>query len=190
MNDFLYKLYSDGGAVPPISTKVMKKLLLIFVIVIAIVNPSSKLENDYLKMTINQKIILDRSYQLGKEFNFGYTLSAIAWKESNAGEWLVNIQDPSFGVFHNHINSVMSRHPEIEDTPFNRNRVASMLIGDIEFSGAESIAELEFWEGIHGDANWMKIWASYNGGWIGNPSYAREIKARIIILKKYMEDNE
>jgi len=119
---------------------------------------------EFAKFSNKQKQVLKRAYEIGLPFNMGYTLAAIAWQESMAGKYLINLQDPSAGVFHNNLNSVMRRHHEIPDTPFQRNRIAQRLIEDIDFSGAEALAELEYWKNVHGEGKWFLIWQSYNGG--------------------------
>lgn len=169
--------------------KTMKKLILILLFLTTIF-AASNLETEYQKMSNKQKAVLKKSFNLGQPFDFGYTLAAIAWVESNAGKYMINIQDPSFGIYHNNINSVMGRHPDYKDTPFQRNKVAQMLIEDIDFSAAEALAELEYWKNIHGSKRWSKIWASYNGGFNYNgvkpTRYAKKIKKRISVLKKYI----
>ena len=116
-----------------------------------------------MMMSDQQKEILIQSYKLGEPFDMGFSLAAIAWQESSCGRYLINLQDPSAGVFHNNIISVLNRHG-MRDTQWNRNFLAMKLINDFEFSAAESLAELEFWQSIHGDNNWLDIWQSYNGG--------------------------
>lgn len=101
------------------------------------------------------------------------TLTAIAWKESRASSWPVNLNDPSCGPFHNKIVNVMQRE-KIEDKPFNRNLVCARLIHELDFAIKHAVLELEFWDKKH-KGNWRKIIASYNGGHKGNREYAQEV---------------
>lgn len=99
--------------------------------------------------------------------DFGYTLMAIAWQESHAGEIKINLGDPSCGAYHNLISSVMARHTnDITDNGFNRNRVCQMLINNQAFAASEALAELEYWwtkyEGQ--PKQWSKTIMSYNAG--------------------------
>lgn len=101
------------------------------------------------------------------------TLTAIAWKESRASSWPVNLNDPSCGPFHNKIVNVMQRE-KIEDTKFNRNLVCARLIHELAFAIKHAILEIEFWEKRHKGV-WRKVVASYNGGHKGNREYAQEV---------------
>jgi hypothetical protein len=101
------------------------------------------------------------------------TLTAIAWKESRASSWPVNLNDPSCGPFHNKIVNVMQRE-KIEDSKFNRNLVCARLIHELDFSIKHAILEIEFWEKRHKGV-WRKVVASYNGGHKGNREYAQEV---------------
>lgn len=49
-------------------------------------------------LNVNQKATLHIIHFLGKEHDLGYTLSAIALAESNAGEWRLNYISNDFGV--------------------------------------------------------------------------------------------
>ena len=109
-------------------------------------------------------------------------MMAIAWKESLGGLYTVNLQDPSCGIFHNNINTVLKRHPEIRDTGFNRNVLCSKLQEDIRFALEETKKELDFWKKYH-KSNWNKVWSSYNGGFRGNPEYSDDIKNKIKAFK-------
>jgi len=101
------------------------------------------------------------------------TLTAIAWKESRASSWPVNLNDPSCGPFHNKIVNVMQRE-KIEDTKFNRNLVCARLIHELDFAIKHAVLEIEFWEKRHKGV-WRKVVASYNGGHKGNRDYAQEV---------------
>lgn len=139
--------------------------LTLFVSLVAAQSTASSLEEEeFNAFTVEQMEVLCKAYELGKPFDLGHTMAAIAWQESMAGVYLVNMQDPSAGVFHNNLKSVLARHEELQDTNWQRNRIAQKLIDDIEFSGAEALAELEYWRSIHGKYAWFEVWRSYNGG--------------------------
>lgn len=126
---------------------------------------SSLEEKQFQRFNEKQLQVMKKAYELGEPFNMGYTLAAIAWQESSAGLYLINLSDPSAGVFHNNINSVMARHPDIANNAFQRNVMAQKLVQDMEFSASEALSELEFWKSEYGEGNWFLIWQSYNGGY-------------------------
>ena len=121
-------------------------------------------------------------------------MAAIAWKESSAGLRLVNLKDPSAGVFHNTIRSVMGRHPELKNTNENRSIILQRLVEDMDFSAAEALSELEFWKSEHGATAWTLIWQSYNGGyWALKPetkgyreslAYSKDINKKVAYFTK------
>lgn len=113
-----------------------------------------------------QRVVLTQSHYYGERMDFGYTLMAIAWQESKAGKYKINLQDPSCGTYHNLITSVMARHKDTRDTGYNRNRMCQMLINNSAFAASEALAELEYWwtkyEGK--PSQWSKTIMSYNAG--------------------------
>ncbi len=161
-----------------------------------VAQPTISLEEEYSAFNAEQHEVLQHAYDLGKPFNMGYTLAAIAWQESNAGLYVLNLQDPAAGVFQNNIESVMVRHMKkdstLKDTPFQRSYLAQQLALNMDLSASEALAELEYWKTIHGAGNWVLIWQSYNGGFYTlkpgtsgyNTSlkYERKINARVRFL--------
>ena len=122
------------------------------------------------------------SYSYGLEYDFGYTLAAIALKESNAGRWKVNLQDPSGGLYHVTIDKVLQMNGW-EDTTFNRNRAMQILIDDDIISAKIAVEELQMWKD-HNSGVWLDTWASYNHGWGGpntdrGKAYAQDIRQLI-----------
>jgi len=147
------------------------------------------LEQEYLNMSKKQKIMLQKTYDRGSKFNAGFTLAAIYWKESQAGLYRINVYDPSCGAFHNNLNSVFARH-DYKNTKFKKNIICQKLIDSYDFSLAEATAEIEYWKEVH-ENNWYLIWSSYNAGWNtkAGAKYANDIKAKILVLKKYIKVN-
>lgn len=146
------------------------------------------LEKDFLNLSSSQFITLEQANIKGKSYNLQWSLSAIAWKESDAGRYNINLSDPSCGAYHANINSVMRRHPEYPDTSFYRNIVCQRLIDDIDYATSEAVKEIHYWMNIHG-TDWYAIWASYNAGYAYNSKvgkrYAKDIARRIQVLKKH-----
>lgn len=141
------------------------------------------------KHTFNhrQKNTLKTSYILGKKHGLGFSLAAIAWKESLAGEYIINVNDPSFGVHHILI-STASKRANVKGIA--RNKLAVAIMKDIRLSASFAVQELLFWKKyIKGqDRNWINIWAAYNGGHgykkrIPN-KYGRDIEKKIKWLRQ------
>lgn len=120
-------------------------------------------------MNDKQKEVLVKSYHFGLKHDLGYTMAAIAWQESCAGEYRINFQDPSAGIFHTYIPGVFNRHPHLKRNGLTENIVGEMLIQDDSFSARETLAELLYWKKRH-DNKWSFIVKSYNKGnsWLKN----------------------
>lgn len=144
-----------------------------------------------------QKETVIKAIEFGNKHSLGYTLAAIAWQESCAGEYLVNFQDPSAGVFHAYIPNLMKKYKNLRDNGFTVNMVGQKLINDFDFSAQEAINELKYWEKIH-KGKWKNMVKSYNKGfsWEKNQvaakkaqNYYLSVSSKVRKLKKYFEKN-
>ena len=117
------------------------------------------------KFTLQQKEVIYKAYLKGERHNLGYTMAAITIVESSAGKYLVNLSDPSCGVYHALVPSVLSR-ANMRNTSANRNAICSRLITDEEFAHREALKELLYWESryVGQRMSWSKMVASYNAG--------------------------
>jgi len=171
-------------------------IALTLLVSLVVAQATSSLEKEYNAFNSEQMEILQRAYEVGKPFNLGYTMAAIAWQESRCGKYILNLQDPSAGVFQNNIKSVMARHMQndstLKDTKFQRNYMAQKLAFSFELSAAEALAELEYWISVREKGNWFLLWQSYNGGsWAVRPDtkgyrtsyqYATEVNRKVNYL--------
>jgi hypothetical protein len=118
-------------------------------------------------------------------------MTAIAWQESKFGKYMVNLSDPSFGVFHNLITSVQKRHKGHKSNKWNRDRLVEKLLFDYNFSFNESLKELIFWQNVYKGCNgkWSKTVASYNAGYNHKNGYVylNSIKNKIRALRIYFK---
>jgi hypothetical protein len=133
--------------------------------------------------TERQVRVMYRAFQIGKQKDMSYSLAAIAWKESSAGKYMINLQDPSFSVFHITIDNALV-YLKWEDTNFNRNRAAQLLIEDFQLAAEFAMINLQFWKDNYG-SNWHKIWASYNSGynWSNGVEYSNDVASKIQKIK-------
>jgi hypothetical protein len=130
-----------------------------------------------------QVSVMYRSFQVGKQKDMSYSLAAIAWKESSAGKYMINLQDPSAGAFHVTMMNALA-YLKWDNTNFNRNRAAQLLIEDFKLSAEFAMINLQFWKDLHGD-NWFRIWQSYNAGhnYSNGTDYANDIVTKIQKIK-------
>ncbi|MGL2400328.1 hypothetical protein ACOWM2_05210 [Helicobacter pylori] len=138
-----------------------------------------------------QKEVLKAAYQFGSKENLGYEMAGIAWKESCAGVYKINFSDPSAGVYHSYIPSVLKSYGH-NDSPFLRNVMGELLIKDGAFASEVALKELLYWKTRYHD-NLKDMIKSYNKGsrWEKNEKsnadaekYYEEIQDRIRRLKE------
>ncbi|WQW71661.1 hypothetical protein KVK44_04680 [Helicobacter pylori] len=138
-----------------------------------------------------QKEVLKAAYQFGSKENLGYEMAGIAWKESCTGVYKINFSDPSAGVYHSYIPSVLKSYGH-NDSPFLRNVMGELLIKDDAFASQVALKELLYWKTRYHD-NLKDMIKSYNKGsrWEKNEKsnadaekYYEEIQDRIRRLKE------
>ena len=128
-----------------------------------------------------QKQVIIKAFKYGAKSGFGYTMAAIAWKESCAGEYRVNFSDPSAGIYHAHIPGIIKKHNQ-KDSSFMRNMVGELLMRDDEFASRCALEELSYWHKVR-KGNWYEVIKSYNKGF----SWEKD-KARDKMAQEYFED--
>lgn len=137
-------------------------LLLFAFFIVASASPTNKCGSVY-EFSNDQKEIIAYAYNYGKKYGLGYTLAAIAWHESCAGEYRMNFADPSAGLYHALIPGVLRRYQMLKDNGFNRNVIGEMLIRDDEFASKVAVDELLYWDKVR-NGNWKDMIKSYNKG--------------------------
>lgn len=178
----------------------MRKILAFFYLVCAMNLLQANADDPCLniqKFDKDQIQTIRYAYHYGKKHDLGYTMAAIAWKESCAGLYRINFDDPSAGIYHAYLPNVIKRHYKKRNTSFRRNAVAERLIRDPEFASQIALEELLYWKKIRKN-NWKEMIKSYNKGfsWEKNKtrnkmaeSYYEDISKKIQILQNYFEKN-
>jgi len=137
-------------------------------------------------ITPKQQKVACMVFKKAKEFHLEYTMTAIAWEESKFGKYNVNLADPSFGVFHNQIDSVADRHGT--KSKWGKSRLAEQLLYSFDFSFAEALAELKYWQTYYKNSWdwWRKMVMSYNAGHnlSNGKTYYKRIVLKIKVLRK------
>jgi hypothetical protein len=177
------------------------KYLLLVSLLIGILNADKMTKEELTRelhhLSMDQYLVLLKTYKKGKPFGYELAMSAIAWHESRFGKYLVNLAGPAFGPFHNLITSVVRRHdPGSIDNEWVRSRLAERLVLDYDFGFSESLAELKYWENYWTSKKVPKVWShtisSYYAGvkWKNGAEYLKDIELKISILKKYIADHK
>ncbi len=138
-----------------------------------------------------QKEVLKAAYQFGSKENLGYEMASIAWKESCAGVYKINFSDPSAGIYHAYIPSVLKSYGH-NNSPFLRNVMGELLIRNDALASEVALKELLYWRTRYHD-NLKDMIKSYNKGsrWERSEKsnaeaekYYEEIQDRIRRLKE------
>lgn len=122
--------------------------------------------SDCPELTISQKVNMLKAYnygegQMGK--GWGIPLAAIALQESQLGVMLENKRTHDYGVFQNHLKTVVKRNKVSQKVAKKR------LVSDFHYSAKEAHKELLFWTKVHGNPDgkysMKRVLASYNAGY-------------------------
>ncbi|EFX41942.1 hypothetical protein HSUHS5_0644 [Helicobacter suis HS5] len=117
---------------------------------------------DPRNFTPAQKQVLVYAYRYGLKDNLGYELAAIAWKESCAGMYRVNFNEPSAGIYHAYIPHVLKLYNE-RDTSFMQGVYGDLLIKDQNFASRVALDTLVSWKRIN-KGNLKDMIKSYHRG--------------------------
>ena len=143
------------------------------------------------RLSDHQMYIMRRSYDYGKEHDLGYTLAAIAFKESSAGVRLYNWNDPSAGVHHvlaTHVLNTLG----MEHTPEHIEMGMEMLASNFYLSAHIALRELKWWIDRH-NGDWFRAVRSYNQGhyWrlpegerVRSYNYARSVQGIVRLMER------
>ena len=130
--------------------------------------------------------VMQQSYNYGKPSDLGYTLAAIAWKESSAGNKPVNWNDPSFGVHHILLKTAAAHEGfDHEKEPLRALALASRLVYDHDESARHSVMVLTHWKGRRKD--YAIMLASYYAGnnYKAGLGYASDVINKVKFLQKH-----
>lgn len=142
--------------------------------------------DDIKDMTLEQHSSLRFAYGQGSYENLGYTLAAIAWKESFAGKWRVNYKTNDFGLYHVNIETA-AKTLDIKNI-YRKYELAQKLIFDDHLGSDLALSVLKHFA----SRGYRQMLMSYNRGnkWLKDESqkivaekYANDIANRVKILQ-------
>jgi len=160
----------------------MKKLLITLLI-------SSNLfaQNPMFHLSQQQYQIMKKTWDKAKKFDLQYTMTAIAWVESKFGKYLIDLNDPSCGVFH-----IMPS--TINSNKWKQSRICERLIKDYDFSFSVALERFKFFynywrsKGYSKQISWKRAVCSYNAGynWKKGLKYYKKVVKTIKQIKQFM----
>ena len=134
------------------------------------------------ELTPEQRSVLHFSYSYGEPHDYGYTMAAIAMEESRLGKYNIGLDAHSFGPWHVTVDKALIEM-EWEDTLFNRNRAAQLMLDDIYFSAKLALKEILWWHGVR-NGQYLRVIESFNAGYGRNSEYVRRIAQNIKTIKE------
>lgn len=144
------------------------------------------------KFTVEQKVVMYQGFRYGYNDDMGYSMAMLGWQESKSGKDKVNLEDPSFGIYHNLLGTVINRE-KVPNSAYYRNKYANKLVQNDDFARSQALSELLYWKSYHlartGKVGlWQKTIRSYNAGgnWSGKDAeaYFQNIKNKLKALKQ------
>lgn len=161
----------------------MKKLLILLLIPFYAFGSCDKIEN----LSLIQKHNLHKSFHYGKEFDLGYTLAAIAFNESSAGNFRLNVRTNDLGLYQ--INATAAERTLEIKNHYEKLALHQRLIHDDKLAASIAITTL-----LHFDkGDWRKMVMSYNEGykWLKNKEsrkkaevYSDRVASTVKLLKR------
>ena len=135
----------------------------------------------------NQLRVLHKVFDKSKEFNLQYTMTAIAWQESNLGQVIVNVGSHDCGIFQVNVDTLTKNH-------WKRNKLCTRLIKDFDFSYSIALNRFKYFynyyisKGYNRNISWKYAIESYHSGWnrTKGKQYYKQIVHKIKLLKALM----
>jgi len=140
-----------------------------------------------VEFTEPQLDTMTRAYVTGKPADLGYTLAAISWRESKAGQDIIrmgkSLKWANLGAFQNQVKSTGDRAGCKTQKCYAD--VAYRLVTDQKYASKAALTEMNYWMGRHDD-NLRKALASYNSGSAHNPR-SRKYASDVVKKTKYLQ---
>ncbi|CAL9993710.1 unknown function [Vibrio phage K397] len=137
----------------------------------------------------DQLEVLQFSYDMGEPHDLGWSMAAISWKESSAGRELVRIDGKkynmvSYGIYHS-LLKYASKRAGCKSRACEAQLIQDLMTDPVR-AAEEAIKELQYWQGYHGEDQWLDIWRGYNDGFQKSEDgygYAANIADKVRYLK-------
>ena len=142
-----------------------------------------RIASDLEFLSIDQLAIMHFVMDVGDIYNMKYTLTAIAYKESKFGIYLINPITGDYGILGVNLKNFLAVK-KVKSNYWKDMELASRLTVDNSLNVSVAIDNLKYWRSKVGN-NWRVIWGSYNGGWRPSAKYAEDILNIIKAIKLY-----
>lgn len=136
---------------------------------------------DIVSLNDSQVQVLLKSYERGVQDDLGYTLAAIALKESSAGKYRINPKSGDYGAYGINYKTVA----RLEKVSYYKSIPLLQEIITDDDKGAKYALKTLKWNMKHFKGDWRKAIMMYNKGsnWKSGTKYASEVAMNVRILR-------
>lgn len=164
------------------------QLLAVFaMMVLMVLSQRIRAEESCPAFTHEQDVLIRMAYAIGNTSDLGYSLAAIAWRESIVGRYIVRVNGPdgnlgSFGVGHMQLSTAM--YLEGVDSRWEAMAIlAPKMINDDVYALDLSRQYLA----SHIALGWREALSRYNGKGPAAREYGRDIVRRVKVLQTCLD---
>jgi len=157
--------------------------IIIMILCIISIGFSSSLDKEWNNLSIEQKNIAYKIYDIGSKNDIGLTLTSIAWQESKFGKYRISVNYEDVGFYHINLYWFF-KEMGIQDTMYNRSKYITILITKPNIEEKFVINKILTLKSIYG--SWYKVWWHYNGSKI----YANNILKKVRYLRKKFKNRK
>lgn len=149
--------------------------------------------NEFDKLSLLQKSTLHIAYKYGEPDSYGYTLAAIAWKESSAGKFRLNIESNDVGLFQINARTavntmkVTNHYKKIEllqDLVYNDRLASYIAISVLEYFRKDRTLTNQVYKEMLMSYNTGSQWQSDDKMRQRATEYANDVRRRVSLLKQ------
>lgn len=132
-------------------------------------------------LSSEQRYRLQWAYSYGEQYNLGWTMSAIAWHESNAGKYKINTKSSDYGIFQ--VNIQTSSDILGVSGYWNKQALITKMVVDDEFNAYLALHVLQHFQKTR--KSWKSVVRSYNEGnkWLKDEKVPRKV---LTTTKRYV----
>lgn len=167
----------------------MREKLFVIIVVILLLGKwaTAEAQQQCPSFTHEQDVLIRKAHAIGNQYDLGYTLAAITWKESIVGRYIVRINASdgkwgSYGVGNMLLTTAMELTGE-ENYWRAKATLAPKLINDDTEALKMSLRYLN----RHRDLGWRGMITKYNGRGPDADNYRRDVVRRVSILQRCLD---
>jgi len=164
------------------------KILILMLMVIVSLSTTAQQCTEYNNLSVVQKGRLEFAYHQGAEYDLGWTLTAIAYNESMAGRWRLNMTTGDVGLFQ--VNRKTAHKVLGITSHYKKLKLDQKLVYDDILNAYVALDVLRYFKKYH-KGNWKKMVMSYNNGFSINTKkaedYLASISSSVRMLKQCMK---